>query len=322
MSATTSAPAQAYGFIGLGVMGYGMAMNLRAKLPKTASIYVCELNMARRDQWVAENKHNTHVAETPFEIAKKSDVIITMLPKGQHVRRVFTDPTTGLLAGAAADPLRKRLFIDCSTIDVATSREMGAAVNAAGAGDFADAPVSGGVGGADAGTLTFMVGTAEASLFETRLRPILSLMGKPEALFHCGGPGAGLGTKLINNYMSALNMIGVCEGMDMGRRLGLDPVTLAAVVNTSTGMSRNSREQNPVKGVSATASAASDFEGGFSTELCFGVVDMAVELGMSVGTRSVLAETMRQFYAEAVESELCKGKDFRSIWRLISEEGA
>lgn len=247
------------------------------------------------------------------------DIIITMLPRGEHVRQVFTHPKTGLLSVLPKDG-NSRVFIDCSTIDVKTSQEIGKAVQKSGLGVFADAPVSGGQGGANAGTLTFMVG-GEDAVFET-IEPILALMGKPNNIFHCGKAGGGVATKLINNYLSAVNMIGVCEGMNMGRLYGLDPVRLAEVINSSTGMSRNSREQNPVKGVSSTASSATDFKGGFSTELCNGVLEMSMELAEQLGAKSVLSPVVRQLYGQAIRSEKCSGQDFRSIYRLFSEEEA
>jgi len=241
-----------------------------------------------------------------------------MLPRGEHVREVFTNPQTGLLSVAGSVKLGSKIFIDCSTIDVKTSQEVAAAVGASDLGSFADAPVSGGQGGANAGTLTFMVGGSPEA-FETA-KPTLELMGNPENLFHCGKAGAGLVTKLINNYLSAVNMIGVCEGMNMGRLYGLDPVLLASAINSSTGMSRNSREQNPVKGVSSVASSAKDFEGGFSTVLCHGVLQMAMKLSEQLGAKSLLAPVVRDMYDCAVENDKCRDKDFRSIYRLFSED--
>ncbi|KAI3572703.1 NAD binding domain of 6-phosphogluconate dehydrogenase-domain-containing protein [Fusarium oxysporum f. sp. albedinis] len=312
------AQAKSFGFIGLGIMGWGMAKNLRDKIPADAVLNICEVNKTRRDEFVASTTGDIHVADSPREIAEKSDIIITMLPRGEHVCEVFTNPQTGLLSVASSALPGSKIFIDCSTIDVKTAQEVAAAVEASGLGLFADAPVSGGQGGANAGTLTFMVG-GSTEAFEA-VKPTLQLLGRPENLFHCGKAGAGLVTKLINNYLSAVNMIGVCEGMNMGRLYGLDPVLLASAINSSTGMSRNSREQNPVKGVSSVASSAKDFEGGFSTELCRGVLHMAMELGEQLGAKSVLAPVIRNMYDCAVQNEKCSGKDFRSIYRLFAED--
>ncbi|KAJ3547162.1 hypothetical protein NM208_g1653 [Fusarium decemcellulare] len=312
-------PAKSYGFIGLGIMGRGMAKNLRAKIPAESVLHICEVNKPRQNEFLESTAGKVRAAESPREIIQASDIIITMLPRGEQVREVFTNPTTGLLSVASSSKLDGKIFIDCSTIDVKTSQEIVHAVETSGLGIFADAPVSGGQGGAVAGTLTFMVG-GDRNVFEV-IEPILKLMGKSENIFHCGKAGAGLATKLINNYLSAINMIGVCEGMNMGRLYGLDPVVLAAVVNSSTGMSRNSREQNPVKGVSEVASSATNFEGGFSTELCRGVLEMSMAMSEQLGAKSVLAPVVRNFYDSAVQSDKCRGKDFRSIYRLFLEDG-
>ncbi|KAL7754946.1 hypothetical protein ACKLNR_014703 [Fusarium oxysporum f. sp. zingiberi] len=312
--------AKSFGFIGLGIMGWGMAKNLRAKIPTDAVLNICEVSKPRRDEFVASKTGDIRIADSPREIAEKSvrDIIITMLPRGEHVREVFTNPQTGLLSVASLAKPGSKVFMDCSTIDVKTSQEVAAAVEASGLGLFVDAPVSGGQGGANAGTLTFMVG-GSSEAFEA-VKPTLELMGKPENLFHCGQAGAGLVTKLINNYLSAVNMIGVCEGMNMGRLYGLDPLLFASAINSSTGMSRNSREQNPVKGVSSVASSAKDFEGGFSTELCRGVLHMAMELGEQLGAKSLLAPVVRDMYDAAIQNDKCSGKDFRSIYRLFAED--
>jgi 3-hydroxyisobutyrate dehydrogenase-like beta-hydroxyacid dehydrogenase len=156
-------------------------------------------------------------------------------------------------------------------------------------------------------------------LFE-RTKAVVRTMGKEKSIFHCGPAGAGLVTKQINNYLSSICILGVSEAMNMGVRYGLDPKVLAGVINVSSGKCYNSNEQNPVKGVTPTAASAKDFESGFSTELCKGIVDMAVELGKEVGARSVLSEVVQRTYGKAVESERCKGKDCRSVYRLFAED--
>jgi 3-hydroxyisobutyrate/3-hydroxypropionate dehydrogenase len=238
-----------------------------------------------------------------------------MLPKGPHVLDVFTHPTSGILS--ASKNSREKLFIDCSTIDVKTSLTVGKSVERSGLGSFVDAPVSGGPNGALAGTLTFMVG-GRPELFQS-VKAIVKTMGKEQSIFHCGAAGAGLATKQINNYLSAVSILGVCEAMNMGERYGLDPKVLAGVINVSSGRCYNSLDQNPVKGVTPTAASAKDFEGGFSTELCKGVIDMAVDLGKEVGAKSVLADIVQSTFDRATKSHRCSGKDCRSVYRLFSE---
>lgn len=240
-----------------------------------------------------------------------------MLPKGHHVLSVFTESETGLLAAKSRSTGRK-FFIDCSTIDVKSSLEVGKAVATSGLGDFVDAPVSGGPNGANAGNLTFMVGGPD-SLFP-QVKSIVSTMGKQSSIFYCGPAGAGLATKQINNYLSAVSILGVSEAMNIGVRYGLDPKVLAAVINVSSGKCYNSLDQNPVKGVTPTSAAAKDFEGGFSLELCKGVVDMAMDLGRQVGAKSVLGDTLDRVYSIALKHPRTKGKDCRSVYRLFAED--
>lgn len=240
-----------------------------------------------------------------------------MVPKGSHVWDAFTNPATGLLAACQSQG-KAKTFIECSTIDVETSKKVHAEVQRLGAGDFVDCPVSGGVRGATIGTLTIMVGANSTELFE-KLKPTLEHIGKPESIFYCGNVSAGLATKQINNYLSCVTMIGTCEAMNMGLRAGLDPSQLSKVINVSTGGCYNSKDQNPVKGVSPVASSAKDFEGGFSTELCQGVLEMAIKHGEQIGARFVLADVVSEFMRGAVADDRCKGKDYRSIWKIVHE---
>ena len=241
-----------------------------------------------------------------------------MLPAGPHVATVFTNPETGLLS---ADPshLNNKLFIECSTIDIDTSLRMAAEVKKLPTCEFIDSPVSGGVHGANTGTLSMMVGCEAPQLFD-HIKPILSHMGASEKIFHCGGPSAGLATKQINNYLSCITMLGTCEAMTMGLRSGLDPVKLASVIKVSTGACYNCGDQNPVRGVSKLSSAERDFEAGFTTEMAKGVLDMALDHGSKVGAKSVLGEVLSDFYERAASNPLCQGKDYRSIYKLFSED--
>ncbi|KAI1737285.1 3-hydroxyisobutyrate dehydrogenase, variant [Xylaria scruposa] len=305
-----------YGFIGVGVMGWGMAMNLRQKVPKEAKMMICEISESRRNRFIEEvqSRGIVTVANSPREVAEQSDVVITMLPKGQHVRDVFTNKETGLLSATSRDtPIH---FVDCSTIETTTSVEISKLVAESKLGTFIDAPVSGGPNGANSGTLALMVGGSEEDW--ERAEPILRMMGKN--IFHCGPPGAGLATKQINNYLSSVCTVGVCEAMNMGVKYGLDPKKLADVINVSSGRCYNSLDQNPVKGVTPGSASEKDFVGGFSVELCKGVLDMAVELGEQVGARSILSDRVLAIYDKALKDERTRGKDSRSIYRFFADD--
>lgn len=241
------------------------------------------------------------------------DIIITMVPAGSHVKEVFTNPTTGLLA--ISKPSSRKLFIECSTIDVPTSLEVYRAVDASGLGDFVDAPVSGGSNGAKVASLTFMVGGSQEVAQE--IKPIVMTMGK--TFHYCGGAGAGLATKQINNYMSGVCMVGISEAMSLGMKYGLDPKVLADVINASTGMSYNSRDQNPIKGISPNSSANRDFAPGFTIELCKGVLDMAVDLSKNVGVNMPLSQAVLDTFDAACQDDRCRGKDCRVVYKYIAD---
>ncbi|KAF5264481.1 hypothetical protein FOXYS1_4744 [Fusarium oxysporum] len=300
MTQTNGLTSTTYGFIGIGQMGWGMAMNLRKKISSSSKLVVCEVSAARLEQFVKEAEGEIEKAATPKEVAERADVVITMLPTSQHVQHVFTNPETGLLS---AKPKGKPiLFIECSTIEVTTSIEVGKAVKRSGTGTFIDAPVSGGPNGANKATLAIMAGGNESDF--AKAEPILNMMGKN--IFHCGPAGAGLATKQINNYLSSVCTVGVCEAMNMGVKYGLDPKVLAGVIN----------------GVTPGAASENDFVGGFSVELCKGVLDMAMELGKSVGAQSRLGDTILNIYDKAVKDERTKGRDSRSVYRLFADGDA
>lgn len=291
-------------------------MNLRQKVPREAKMVICEISESRRNQFVEEvqSKGIVTVAHSPREVAEQSDVVITMLPKGPHVLEVFTNEETGLLSAAPREtPIH---FIDCSSIETGTSVEVGKKMARSKLGTFIDAPVSGGPNGANSGTLAIMVGGSEEDW--ERAEPILQMMGK--SIFHCGPAGAGLATKQINNYLSSVCTVGVCEAMNMGVKYGLDPKKLADVINVSSGRCYNSLDQNPVKGVTPGAASERDFVGGFSVELCKGVLDMAVALGEQVGARLVLSDRVLALYDKALKDERTVGRDSRSIYRFFADD--
>ncbi|MEZ7523700.1 3-hydroxyisobutyrate dehydrogenase [Burkholderia vietnamiensis] len=248
-------------FIGLGNMGGPMAANL---LAAGHALTVFDLDAHALDAAV---RAGATVAGSPRDAAARASLVVTMLPAAQHVRAVYLGDD-GVLAGARAGAT----LVDCSTIDPDTVR---AIADAAAQRDFAfaDAPVSGGTGGAQAGTLTFMVG-AEAALF-ARIRPLLLDMGKN--VVHCGGTGTGQIAKICNNLLLGISMMGVSEAMALGAALGIDPVVLAGIINTSTGRCWSSETCNPYPGVNDAAPAARGYAGGFAANLMLKDLGLATE---------------------------------------------
>ncbi|PQK08328.1 hypothetical protein BB8028_0001g04050 [Beauveria bassiana] len=310
--ATTARRLDSYAFIGLGQMGYQMAKNLQSKLQPSDKVSLYDINSDAMKRLQAELKAAStgaavELAASALDASKEADTVITVLPEPQHVQGVYQS----ILAPSL--PRRDRVFIDCSTIDPSTSRAVAASVAAAQQGVFADAPMSGGVVGATAGTLTFMLGAPAALL--PRLEPTLLTMGRK--VLHCGDQGAGLSAKLANNYLLALNNIATAEAMNLGMRWGLDPKKLAGVLNVSTGRCWPSEVNNPVKGVVETAPAGRDYAGGFGIALMKKDLRLAMVAAEEAGAQMKLADAAFKVYDEAAEREDCKGRDFSVVYRYL-----
>ncbi|KAF4775467.1 cytochrome p450 [Colletotrichum scovillei] len=213
------------GFIGLGAMGLPMASNLVAKVAKGSQTYVYDISETSMKKLIDQTKDAViTMCKSPREVSQKADIVLTMLPEGSHVKTVYLDPDTGILG----PELKSRLLIDCSTIDTETSQLVSTTIKSQFPSTFfCDAPVSGGTLGAEAATLTLMIGCSEKSPNWPEIRDLLSLMGKN--IIACGGLGLGLTAKLCNNYCSALISLATSEAMNIGMRAGMDPRLLARI---------------------------------------------------------------------------------------------
>lgn len=317
-SATTGRQAQ-YGFIGLGQMGYNMAKNLQSKLTPSDTLRVFDINAESVKRFKEETSSTgtgaaVQAASSAREAAEGSETTITALPNPLHVKDVFGHILSPLSEASAADS--ERLFIDCSTIDPASSREVANAVHSTQQGIFVDAPMSGGVVGAKAGTLTFMLGSPDHLI--SRIEPILLKMGK--RVLHCGPQGAGLSGKLANNYLLAINNIATAEAMNLGIKWGLDPKVLGNLINISTGKCWPSEINNPVKGVVEGAPASRDYSGGFGISLMKKDLDLAILAAEEAGARLELAAKAQEVYEAAEQREDCKGRDFSVVYRYLGGE--
>ena len=232
---------------------------------------------------------------------------MTVLPEPQHVKSVFKS----ILESPLPDVESSRLFIDCSTIDPSSSQEVAKEIKASNAGSLVDAPMSGGVVGARAGTLTFMIG-AEACIVQ-KVEPILLMMGKK--VWHMGNQGAGLSGKLANNYALAINNIAASEAFNLGIKWGLDPKALADLINSSTGRSWPSEINNPVPGVVENAPSSRDYEGGFGVSLMKKDLRLAMTAAAEAGAKLELAGRAKEVYENA-EQEY-KGKDFSVVYKHL-----
>jgi len=246
------------GFIGLGNMGCGMAINL-AKAGH--DVVAFDLSAAALDRAEGGGCRRSGSAQ---ESATQVDAIITMLPAGGHVAQVHEQT----IAGNAAPGT---LLIDCSTIDVATAKSVAELAEARGFA-MVDAPVSGGIAAANAGTLTFMVGGPGAAF--QRAEPILAAMGK--AVIHAGGSGAGQAAKICNNMILGSQMIATCEALLLARRLGLDPLRFYDIASQSSGQSWSLTSYCPLPGVGPESPADRNYEGGFAAGLMLKDLKLAV----------------------------------------------
>lgn len=290
------------GFIGLGNMGAPMAANL-VKAGHAVTGYDI-VPAALRALEAAGGKSAASAAEA----ANGADVVITMLPAGEHVREVWLHQ--GGLIEAVKDA--KPLLIDCSTIDVDSARVVTAAAEQAGLA-MLDAPVSGGTVGAQNGTLTFMVGGSPEAF--ARGEPVLRAMGKN--IFHAGGPGAGQAVKICNNMMLAVNMIGVAEGFLLAEKLGLDWNKLHEICSTATSASFALTSYCPAPGPVPTAPSSRDYAPGFMTQLMVKDVRLSQAAATATGSPTPLAALALRCYEQAMEAGNAT-KDFSVVFRWLA----
>ncbi|CAJ5617698.1 3-hydroxyisobutyrate dehydrogenase [Burkholderia pseudomallei] len=292
------------GFIGLGHMGVPMALNL---LKAGHDVHAFDLS---EDALRLVKDGGAQVAASPRDAAAGAAFVVTMLPAAAHVRAVLTQEN-GVLAGLAAGAM----VIDSSTIDPASAQAFGELVRGGG-GAFVDAPVSGGTGGAAAGTLTFMVGGDDADY--ARAKPVLAAMGKN--IVHCGATGMGQVAKVCNNLVLGITMAGVSEAMALGASLGIDPKVLAGIINTSTGRCWSSDTYNPYPGVIETAPSSRGYTGGFGTDLMLKDLGLANDAAKQARQPVYLGALAQQLY-QTMSSRGDGKLDFSAVIRLYRPLG-
>ena len=287
------------GFIGLGNMGLPMAINLLK-----AGHHVTGFDLVR-NQLDAFAAAGGQVAESANATAKDADVLITMLPASKHVEGLYLGDA-GLLAHA--NP--KTLLVDCSTISPQVAQAVASAAKAKGFA-MVDAPVSGGTAGAQAGTLTFMVG-GENSVVEW-IRPILEKMGKN--IFHAGGSGAGQTVKVCNNMLLGIQMLGTCEALRLGIANGLDPKVLSDIMSKSSGRNWALELYNPCPGVMENVPSSKGYAGGFGVDLMLKDMGLATENAQDLDASVPLGKLAQELYE--AHSKAGNGQlDFSSVFHL------
>ncbi|WP_370032517.1 3-hydroxyisobutyrate dehydrogenase [Qipengyuania mesophila] len=284
-------------FIGLGNMGGGMAANL---VKAEHAVNAFDLS---DDALTAAKENGCETFTDAAEACAGVDAVVTMLPNGAIVKSVYEGSVIGKAPAGA-------VLLDCSTIDVATAKDVIAKAEGAGY-DMVDAPVSGGIAAANGGTLTFMVGGTDKAF--ARAEEVLKAMGK--AVIHAGDAGAGQTAKICNNMLLAITMIGTAEAMTMAKKLGLDPQKFYEISSQSSGYNWSLNAYTPLPGVGVESPADKEYQGGFATALMLKDLRLAMEAAGSVHATTVLGSTAAELYEKFAEDN--GGLDFSAIIKTL-----
>jgi 3-hydroxyisobutyrate dehydrogenase len=285
-------------FIGLGNMGGGMAANLVKAGHEVRAFDLSEAALA------AAREAGCATFATAKEACQGAEAVVSMLPNGAIVKQVYWDDVIGHAPEGA-------ILLDCSTIDVATAREVISVTEAHGY-QMVDAPVSGGIAAAAGGTLTFMVGGSDAAF--ARAQPILAAMGK--AVIHAGAAGNGQAAKICNNMLLAIHMIGTCEAFAMAQKFGLDAQTFYDISSVSSGQCWSMTSYCPVPGVGPVTPADNGYQGGFAAGLMLKDLKLAMEAAAGAGAKVELGEHARAIYEEFARDNAAL--DFSGVIMKIS----
>ena len=285
------------GFIGLGNMGGPMARNLAAAGHEVAGFDL-----------TAPMPDGVTRAATAAEAARGADVVVTMLPNGQILRAVAAEVIPAMQPGA--------VLCDCSTVDVDSARAVAADCTAVGLGAL-DAPVSGGIGGAAAGTLTFMVGGTDEAF--VKVQPLFEIMGQKAV--HCGEPGAGQAAKICNNMILGVTMIATCEAFALADKLGLDRQKMFDVVSTSSGYGWSMNAYCPAPAVGPNSPADNGYKPGFAAELMLKDLRLSQQAADSADADTPMGELATALYGRFVEEEDGRGRDFSAMLPRLAARG-
>ncbi|WP_375401832.1 3-hydroxyisobutyrate dehydrogenase [uncultured Sphingomonas sp.] len=288
-------------FIGLGNMGGGMAANLAKAGHDVRAFDLSPDALARAKE------AGCLPAESAAAAVDRAEAVVTMLPAGSHVEAVYADLVGRVTATA--------ILIDCSTIDVAIAKRVAEAARAKGLAAV-DAPVSGGIAAANAGTLTFMVG-GQGDAF-ARAEPFLSDMGK--AVIHAGASGAGQAAKICNNMLLGAQMVATCEAFLLAQKLGLDPQRFYDIASVSSGQSWSMTSYCPVPGVGPETPADRDYQGGFAAALMLKDLRLAMEAAQGADATVPMGAKAAELY-EAYAAQGQGGTDFSGIIRMLGRTG-
>ena len=285
------------GFIGLGNMGAPMAENLAKAGLKVVGF-----------DTVGVTAKDVEMAKSAAKAAKQAEIVITMLPNGDILRSVANEIIPEMAKGT--------VFLDCSTVDVQTARDVADMASAEGILPL-DAPVSGGVGGASSGTLTFMVGGSSVGFIKSR--PVFEIMGQKAV--HCGPSGNGQAAKICNNMILGATMIATCEAFALADKLGLERQAMFDVASTSSGYSWSLNAYCPAPGVGPKSPSDNDYKPGFSTDLMLKDLRLSQKAAKAVDADTPMGAAATDLYKTFVEDEDGSGLDFSAMLPRFEKRG-
>ncbi|KAJ9638683.1 uncharacterized protein PV06_09809 [Exophiala oligosperma] len=321
--ATAAATSQeAVAFIGLGVMGYNMAVNLRTKMPKEKTLVICDVSEEALSKFQEQTGKfgPVVVAKNGAEAIQKADTILTVLPNDAACESVWLDPANGILAGVKqSNSKNPKIAMECGTMSleiINKIRDASSSSSSRSGLTFIDAPISGGPLGAKAGTLTVMVG-CEESIFPV-VKPLLEYMGT--SIRRCGEVGSGTAFKTINNYMSITQVLVASEALNIGAKLNLDMKDLIDTINSSSGQSWITSKNNPVPGITPGGAASNGYNGGFRLELGQKDLKLGVRLAEMAGAKPLLSLETLKVLDQVSSDPRYAGKDLRVVYKWLNEQ--
>ncbi|KAJ4345463.1 uncharacterized protein N0V89_011594 [Didymosphaeria variabile] len=312
--------AENFAFIGLGAMGYAMASNIRKKMDSSAIFYINDINASACKRFT--NEYSTYgrieTVATAREAADNAKVVISIVPGANDVKKVYLDEKDGVIAAKKDE---ERVLLECSTIDVKSTREVGEKLKAQGLGTYADTPVSGGVPAAERGDLSMLIGhpkPSDSNPTSKRLSTALSMMGSPEKFFYLSSLGAGLTAKISNNYLSGTILLATAEALAIGVAQGLDPKDLYSVIRASTGQSWMCDHVMPIPNVTDIwVPSNSGYKPGFKTQMMLKDLGLGIESAQQVGINPAMAEAALEVWESASKDAKCFDRDGSSVYLHI-----
>ncbi|KAF2028139.1 6-phosphogluconate dehydrogenase C-terminal domain-like protein [Setomelanomma holmii] len=295
-----------------------MCLNIRRKIPSGSILYINDVFTPSCERFKAENSSlgPIEIVPTAREAAENAEVLISIVPTGKDVKAVYLDEKTGVVA---AKKNERRFMLECSTIEVASTQEVGKKLAEEGSGTYIDAPVSGGVPAAEQGTLAMLIGHPQpsyASPASRRLSEVLSMLGSPSKFFYLNDLGAGLTAKIANNYLSGTILLATAEALAMGVKQGLDPSALYSVIKNSTGQSWMCDHVMPIPNVQTEywVPSNSGYKPGFKTQMMLKDLGLGIDVAKQVGIEPSMAIAAMKVWESAAKDDRCMDRDGSSVY--------